>query len=158
MHPELERVVSVVQDVARTLPDGCASLTLHGDLENEVIVGLQPRDGGAAPVVVHAEAGLAIIDVGLGLGGFFEVPRAGRRYSDLDQLDEVRALLLAAVEGRYRETVWLLDEEAVRSNGVVTIGTTDVPVVWAQFRLNPFRRPVRREFDYAPYEPDAAAA
>lgn len=158
MLPELSRAVAVVRGVAETLPAGCASFAVHGDLEREVIVSLTPVDPQAAGVVVHAEAGLPDVDVLLGRGGVFEVPATGRRYSDLDQLDEVRALCLAAVEGRYRETVWMIGDEVVRARGVVTIGSARVPALWAHLRLNLLKRPKRYEFDYGRYEADAAAA
>ena len=82
----------------------------------------------------------------------------GRRYSDLDQSDEVRALCLAAVDGRYRETVWMIGDEVVRARGVVTIGSAQVPALWAHLRWNLLKRPKRHEFDYGRYEAAAAAA
>ena len=90
----------------------------------------------------------------MALGGVFEVPASGRRYSDLDQFDEVRALCLAAVDGRYRETVWMIGDEVVRARGVVTIGSAQVPALWAHLRWNLLKRPQPPRVRLRRYEAD----
>lgn len=118
----------------------------------ETTAQLTPKRAKGAPVLVHLEEGVPLIDVTLGRGGFFEVPTTRGRYTDLSALDEVRALSLAAVRGRYRETVWVKRDEVVRSHGVAQIGSREVPVRWAQLISNPFRRARRLELTYEPYD------
>ncbi len=157
MLPELSRAVAVVRGVADSLPGGCATFALHGDLEREVIASLTPVDPQAASVVVHAEAGLPDVDVLLGLGGVFEVPATGGATPISTSSTRFAPFVLAAVEGRYRETVWMIGDEVVRARGVVTIGSAQVPALWAHLRWNLLKRPKRHEFDYTRYEADAAA-
>lgn len=88
----------------------------------------------------------------MGRGAVYEVPPEGRRYSDLSQLDEVRALCLAAIRGEFRETVWFKGEDVVAGRGWATIGSEEVGDLWRQLFTNPLRLRRKRSFAYSPYE------
>lgn len=120
----------------------------------EVLVRVSPKRPSGASILVHVDEHVPVIDVTLGRGGFYEVPLERGRYTDLTALDEVRALCLAAVKGRYRETVWLKGDDVIRSSGVAHIGSREAPVRWAQLSTNPFRRAMRLDLAYEPYDPD----
>lgn len=147
-------VLEVLRNAVDVAGAGNAELTITGSERGnaEVIARLTPKRAKGAPVLVHLEEGVPLIDVTLGRGGFFEVPIAQGRYTDLTALDEVRALSLAAVRGTYRETIWIKRDEVVRSHGVAQIGGREVPVRWAQLISNPFRRARRLELTYEPYD------
>lgn len=148
-----EVLVQLVAGLADSLAPGVAEFTVKpGPGQREVVASLTPRKASAASVVVHVDDEQPVVDVILGRGGFYEVPPTGRRYSDLGQLDEVRALCLAAIRGQYEETVWFCGDDVVRSHGVAVIGSRQAPVHWAQLFFNPFRRMRRRHFEYEPYE------
>jgi hypothetical protein len=88
--------------------------------------------------------------VSLGRGSVFEVPREGHRYTDLDCLDEIRALCVAAIRGELRETVVFKGDEVVGADTRLKVGSTEIGDSWRQL-TNPFRRPVKRSFEYEPY-------
>jgi hypothetical protein len=61
--------------------------------------------------------------VTLGRGAVFEVPREGHRYTDLDFLDGIRALCVAANCGKLRETVLFKGDEVVGADAKVRSGS-----------------------------------
>jgi hypothetical protein len=154
-----ELLVELLECLANSLPAGVADFTVKlGPSQHEVTAALTPQKTTAASVVAHVDDEQPVIDVILGRGGFYEVPPNGRRYSDLAQLDEVRALCLAAIRGQYRETVWLRGDNVVRSRGVAEIGSAEAPINWAQVSFSLFRRARCRRFDYDPYDDEPEEA
>jgi hypothetical protein len=136
--------------MASLLPDSAVMSVEQSS--SEVVVRIEPTNSAAAPITVHAEVDVPVIDVVLGKGGFFEVSTTQRRYSDLDEpLDEVRALCLAAVRGDYEETIRLKGSEVVSSRAVVRLGSRDEPIRWRRLFTNPFTRATTARFDYAAY-------
>jgi hypothetical protein len=88
--------------------------------------------------------------VSLGLGAVFEVPRGGHRYTDLNFLDEIRALCVAAIRGEFRETVLFKGDQVVGADAKIRVGSIETGD--SRRRLtNPLRRPVRRSYGYEPY-------
>lgn len=91
------------------------------------------------------------IFVSLGRGAVFELGPEGRDYSDLMQLDELRALCLAAIRGDFRETVWFKGDEVIGGRGWAKVGSEEVGHRWRQVFTNPFRRTRKRLYAYEPY-------
>ncbi|MFL5952692.1 MAG: hypothetical protein ACJ76I_01095 [Gaiellaceae bacterium] len=159
-HPASEGLIEDVTTVVEAAVTGLAqdpctferSETNSGG-RREVIFKLTPSNPRAAQITVHVEDGVGLVDVMLGQGGFFEVrARRGTRFAASD-MDEVRALICAAIRGRYKETIWLKGDEVVQSRASATVGTGTLPLRWKQLFTNPLRRSVRRDIDYEPYEP-----
>lgn len=151
-----EAVEEVVTAVTRTLPPGVAELTVDRNEEREgrrTILVVTPANPSAARIHVEVEEQLDVVAVSLGRGAIFEVPAEGHRYTDLDCLDEVRALCVAAIRGELRETVLFKGDEVVGADATIKIGSIETGDSWRQF-TNPLRRPVKRSFDYEPYASD----
>jgi hypothetical protein len=70
----------------------------------------------------------------------------------LTQLDELRALCLAAVRGEFRETVWFKGEDVVGGRGWAKVGSREVGHLWRQASTNPLRRTRKQLCGYDPYE------
>jgi len=150
---ESETLIQMMASLTESLPKGVAELKVREASAGsaETLIGLTPRSPASAPVVVHTDEG-DVIDVVIGRGGFFEVDARRGRYTSLPPLDEIRALVLAAVRGDYRETIWVHRGEVVRSIGIARIGTREVPIRWAQLSLRLLQRPKRVEIQYVPYD------
>jgi hypothetical protein len=147
-------IVELVEGIVSTLPPGTAVISVERST-TEVAARVEPANPAAAPITVHAEVDVPVIDVVLGKGGFFEVSTNRARYSDLEEpLDEVRALCLAAIRGDYKETVRFKGAEVVSSTAVVLIGSREEPLHWRQLFTNPLKRTRRCKFDYEPYVAD----
>lgn len=101
---------------------------------------------------IHAHVDETDIYLSLGRGAVYELVRDGRRYSDLTQLDELRALCLAAVRGEFSETVWLKGDDVVGARGRARIGSREVGDLWRQVFTNPLRRTRKRVYAYDPYD------
>jgi hypothetical protein len=145
-------ILRVMEQIMAGLPPGAAKLSVERTT-SRVIARIEPSNPAAAHITVHVESGVPMIDVTLGQGGFFEVSAEHTRFSDLEEpLDEVRALCLAAINGKYKEKVRLKGDEVVSSHGIVQIGSREEPVHWRQLFTNPLRRSMRRAFSYEPYE------
>jgi hypothetical protein len=92
------------------------------------------------------------IYLSLGRGAVYELAPEGQRYTDLAQLDEFRAICLAAVRGEFTETVWLKGDEVIGARGRAKIGSGEVGDYWRQVFTNPLRRTRKRDYSYDPYE------
>lgn len=149
-------VCRLLEVLATTVAAGNADVTVetsNAPLRKDIIAYLLPRNPRAARVTVHVEEGVPLVDVMLGRGGMFEVPTSHARYTDLDPLDEVRALCVAAINGEYRETIWTDRGDVVRSHGTVRVGSAVIPVRWRMLGLRrPFRKLVRADIEYEPYD------
>ena len=146
----LDDVASVVDQLARALPPTAAVVTRESTEDGAAIL-LSPKGEHSADVRIDIMAGNPHVFISAGHGGIFEVPPEGHRYSDLDLLDEIRAICLAVIRGEFRETVWFKGDEVVGGHGVVRIGSSDVGDRWRKVFSNPFTRTVRRSYSYAPY-------
>jgi hypothetical protein len=139
--------------LARSLPEGAAEFQVDPNAETtsrRTIFMLNPSNPSAARVHIDVEEHSDVVAVSLGRGAAFEVPREGHRYTDLDFLDEIRALCVAAIRGEFRETVLYKGDEIVGADARVMIGSTETGDSW-RCLTNPFRRPVKRAFEYEPY-------
>jgi hypothetical protein len=152
----LGSIAKTVEDeiarIARSLPDGAAKLTVEaGDTPTSKSIMLRPRNPAAAPIDVYVDPETEYVGVTLGRGTVFEVPIQGRRYSDLDFCDEIRAICLAAIRGDVSETVWFKGQEVVEARGRAKIGSREVGDSWRAVFTSPFRRRTKRTFVYEPY-------
>jgi hypothetical protein len=147
-----ETVEEVITRLARSLPADTAELTVEaGDVPRSKAIRLAPRNPRAAPIDAYVDPETEYVGITVGHGTVFEVPMAGRRYSDLDFRDEVRAICLAAIRGDVRETVWFKGGEVVGGKGSATIGSQEVGDSWRALFTNPFRRRTKKSFLYEPY-------
>ena len=148
-----EAVEQVLTNLARSLPEGAAEFVIDQTAETptrRTIFLLIPSKPSAARVHVDVEEHSDVVAVSLGRGAVFEVPREGHRYTDLDFLDEIRALCVAAVKGKLRETVLFKGDKVVGADAKLRVGTVETGDSWRQL-TNPLRRPVRRAYEYEPY-------
>jgi hypothetical protein len=148
-----EAVEQVLTSLARSLPAGAAALEVDQAAETtsrRTIFLLIPSNPSAARVHVDVEEHSDVVAVTLGRGAVFEVPREGHRYTDLDFLDEIRALCVAAISGELRETVLFKGDEVVGADAKVKVGSIETGDSWRKL-TNPLRRPVRRSYEYEPY-------
>jgi hypothetical protein len=153
--PLSRSVNEVISRLAQSLPEGVATLAvkrnpaLGGEWNSFILTPTRPS---AARIHVDVDEDSGIVFLSLGRGAVFEVPPEGRRYSDLSQLDEVRALCLATIRGEFRETVWLKGEDVVGGRGSATVGSEEVGDLWRQLFTNPLRLRKKRSFEYEAYE------
>jgi len=146
----IDVVAAVVDQLARALPQNAASVTRESTEDGAAVL-LTPTNEHSAEVRIEVMADLPQVFVNAGRGGVFEVPVEGRRYSDLDALDEIRAICVAVIHGEFHERVWLKGEEVVGGHGVVRIGSSEAGDRWRKLFTNPFTRTVKRSYSYAPY-------
>jgi hypothetical protein len=153
--PLSRSVKEVIARLAQSLPEGVATLSVKrrpalGVEWNSFM--LTPIRPSAAPIHIDVDEDSGIVFLSLGRGAVFEVSPEGRRYSDLSQLDEVRALCLATIRGEFRETVWFKGEDVVGGRGWATVGSEEVGDSWRQLFTNPLRFRKKRSFEYEPYD------
>jgi len=153
--PAASAVEAMIRELASALPDGVAELSVQSDPSlgsgGRMLV-LSPSNSSAARIHVDVSDELGFVSVSLGRGALFEVPVEGHRYSDLDSLDEVRALCLAAVRGHLVETVRFKGSEVVGASATARIGSAEVGDSWHKVFVNPFRRGQKKTFTYEPYD------
>jgi hypothetical protein len=145
-------VEEILERLVDTLPEGTATIdVIPAQLSGNPwsTYNVTPSRSSAARIQVAVDAG---IFVSLGRGAVFELGPEGRDYSDLTQLDELRALCLAAVRGDFSETVWFKGDEVIGGRGWAKIGSDEVGHRWRQVFTNPLRRTRRRLYAYDPYE------
>ena len=108
-------VEKMIRQIAQPLPEGVATLEVKRGSSCNPPVGfaLTPNRPSAARIHIDVDEQARIAFLAIGRGAVYEIPSDGRRYSDLSQLDELRALCLAAVRGEFRETVSLKGHEVV---------------------------------------------
>jgi hypothetical protein len=117
--------------LAQSLPDGVVTLTAKqnsapgGESNSFTLTPIQPS---AALIHIDVDEDSETIYLSMGRGAVYEVPPEGRGYSDLSQLDEVRALCLAAIRSEFRETVWFKGKDVVGGRGWATVGSEEVGV------------------------------
>jgi hypothetical protein len=109
-----------------------------------------PARSSAARIHVDVVAPDAYLS--LGRGAIYELGPKGRDYSDLNQLDELRALCLAAIRGEFTETVWLKGEGVIGGRGRAKIGSSEVGHFWRQVFTNPLRRTRKPVYRYDCYD------
>ena len=72
----------------------------------------------------------------------------GREYSDLSQLDELRAHCLAVIRGEFTETVWQKGDKVIGGRGRARVGSNQVGNFWRHVFTNPLRRTRKRRYAY----------
>jgi hypothetical protein len=150
-------VENLMQSLVASLPQGIASLSVEANaaFRGGVMFIITPSNPSAARILLNLSDESDDISLCLGRGAIFEVPPEGHRYSDLNSLDEIRALCLAAIRGNFVETVSFKGTEVVGARGKARIGNAEVGDTWRKVFTNPLR-PTRKEtFTYRPYEGDA---
>lgn len=146
-------IEEILTGLVRSLPDGAAELEIDRTAETtsrRTIFLIRPSKPSAARIHVDVEEHSDIVAITLGRGAVFEVPLEGHRYTDLDFLDEIRALCVAAIRGDFRETVLFKNDRIVGANARVGVGSVETGDSWRRL-TNPFRRPVRRSYEYEAY-------
>lgn len=144
-------VESEMERLLGALPAGVARLSvLRSSPKSQALV-LTPTNDAAAPVHVDVDEESQVVTLTIGHAAVFEVPCGGHRYSDLEFVDEIRAICLAAVRGEVTETAWFKGDKVVGGSGKAKIGTAEVGDSWRQIFTNPLRRARRASFTYEPY-------
>jgi hypothetical protein len=146
-------VEEILTRLVETLPKNTASLeAIPAETSDNgwSTFTVTPTRSSAARIQVAVDA--PDIYLSLGRGAVYELVPEGRRYSDLTQLDELRALCLAAVRGEFDETVWLKGDDVVGARGRAKIGSGEVGDLWRQVFTNPLRRTRKRVYAYDPYD------
>jgi hypothetical protein len=151
--PELARSVGeALERLVDALPDGTAKLAdapaALGERTSSFTV---TRTRGSA-ARIHVDVVPPNIYPSLGRGAVYELGPQGRDSTDLTQLDELRALCLAAIRGDFTETVWMKGDDAVGGRGRARVGSGEVGHFWRQAFTNPFRRTTKHMYPYDPYD------
>lgn len=146
---------TLFEDLSRTLPSGCASLVCGEEpTTGELIMQLIPASGKAARIEARVEMAVGVT-LSFGEGAVFEVPLKGMRYTNLPCLEEVRALCLAVIAGRFEEVVYTAKSEVLGAKAKILL---EKPVVesWRALRFYPFRKTEKKYLTYAPYCTESA--
>jgi len=145
-------VEKVIGQIVQSLPAGVATLEVKRDSSgNTAGFVLAPNRPSAARIHIDVDEQARIAFLAIGRGAVYEVPSDGHRYSDLSQLDELRALCLAAVRGEFRETVTFKGDEVVGGRGYARVASEEVGDLWRRVFTNPLRFSKKRSFEYEPY-------
>ena len=147
-------VEKMIRQIAQSLPERVATLEVKRDSSCNAPFGfaLTPNRPSAARIYIDVDEQARIAFLAIGRGAVYEVPSDGHRYSDLSQLDELRALCLAAVRGEFRETVSFKGDEVVGGRGYAVVGSQEVGDLWRRAFTNPLRLSKKRSFEYEPYD------
>ena len=111
-------------------------------MREEYMLEMMPLRPNAARICIIVPSGPAEgLTLIAGKGTFFEVPKGGRRYTDLSAVDEARVICVAVIRGKLAERVVLDGAEVLRGKGTIQL-ERPVTVKWRQFSFDPFgRRP-----------------
>jgi hypothetical protein len=144
----------LIGQIAQSLPANVATLDVKDDtaVSESGSVVLSPKRPSAARIHIDVDEEARIVFLSLGLGAVYEVTSGGHCYSDLSQLDEVRALCLAAVRGEFRETVWFKGDKVVAARGYARVGSAEVGDLWRRVFTNPLRSRRKCLYEYEPYD------
>lgn len=138
------------QDLVSSLPPHCASLKIVDDSSTGYLtVVVTPSSDKAARI--HAEVDDRVgVTLSFGKGAVFEVPVKGMRYTNLPCLEEVRALCMAVMAGRFEEEVLLVGTDVLGARAKIYL---DKPVNerWRELKFYPFRRIVKENLKYSAY-------
>ncbi len=144
-----ERLINLFKEILDSLPVGRASLKIkHApQIQHEgVSISLTPVTNSAAPIVADARDGWSIISLVFGRSTLVEVLPGDK----LTQLDEVRAMCEAVIQGRFEEDLWLVGSEVTKCIGRIEIDGEGR--VFRYFgRSFPFKKKERSNIKYSPY-------
>lgn len=146
-------IEAMLTSLVRSLPEGAAELEIDRTAETtsrRTIFLILPSKSSAARIHVDVEEHSDIVAITLGRGAVFEVPLEGHRYTDLDFIDEIRALCVGAIRGDFQETVLFKGDDVVGADARVRVGSVETGDSWRRL-TNPFRRPVMRSYAYESY-------
>jgi hypothetical protein len=148
----MARAVEIeMQRIVEALPAGVARLSIPSSSPTNLTLILTPTNAAAAPIHVDVDDEAGVVTLTIGHAAVFEVPREGFRYSELEFLDEIRAICLAAIRGDVTETAVFKGDKVIGGSAKAKIGTVEVGDSWRQVFTNPFRRVRRASFSYQPY-------
>lgn len=150
---ESRDVIALVRQMSDGLGPAVVDLRTASPAPGALTLELIPTNQASAPVGVRIAAS-GETDAVVSLGGTaFEIPAQGAGYSDGSGLDDIRQLISAAIDGRFRECVWYRGAKEVRREGVLyrtddrEIRLTHVSPSWFLRR-----RAKLRETRFDPYE------
>ena len=115
-----EQVTSLLKEIADALPTGTVSLDVKRApqiLHEGVSVSLVPGNPVAATIVADARNGFSIVSLVLGKSTPVEVLPGGRRA----QLDEIRTICQAVIEGKFQEDITFVGTEITKCVGKLDI-------------------------------------
>jgi hypothetical protein len=148
--PLRESVEAVFRELLADLPENAALIEKRSDSRSTVIE-LVPSNRNAAPICVIVPAnekeGVTLI---AGKGSFFEIPKRGRRYTNLPLVEEVRSICSAVIGGKLEEWVVLDGTDVLQGKGILELDQP-VTVRWRQVSFRPFRKKVRTHHRYEPW-------
>jgi hypothetical protein len=143
-------IENLFKELLGDLPNDCAFLRLEAG-DRATVIKMVPTDPKAAPItVIVPDDENADVTLVAGKGSYFEIPRTGRRYTNLPLLEELRAISRAVVNGKLHEEVTMDSGEVVSG-----IGHTEVPdpvtVRWRKLSFRAFGKTQTVRLRYEPY-------
>jgi hypothetical protein len=152
MSPLARSVAELLDRLLQALPANAARLEVRpGKDSTEGLVNFIVTPARPTAATIHVAVADPDIYLSLGRGAVYELAPAGRSYTELEQLDELRALCLAGIRGEFRETVWVKGDDVVGGRGWATVGSAEVGHLWRQAFTNPLRRARKSSHSYQPY-------
>jgi len=149
MVPLAEEIRAALEDLVAGLPEGSASVRAE-DGRDITTLRVDPSSPTAAPVSVivpHLGGGVTLQ---AGKGTIFEIPPAGRRYTGLPLLEELKSICSAVLGGGLEESVVFAGSEVVKAVGSVRL-QRPVTVRWRRAFVNPFKHRKEELLRYEPY-------
>jgi hypothetical protein len=156
-HTLRERVERLFHELRAALPENCASIQSSSD-PRRALIELLPSGPNAAPLTVivpsNEREGVTLV---AGKGSFFEIPRGGRRYTELPLIEELRSICLAVIAGRLEEWVVLDGTEVLRGKGIIEL-PEPMTVKWRRLSFRPMRKTIKMHNRYEPWVAGCAEA
>jgi hypothetical protein len=145
-----DEIYDLYRKLLSDLPQGTAVLTRHrskdpaGGEDIEVI----PANPGSARISHHL--GNDVIYTSIGRHTAMEFWVSSRRQEE-QELEQLRRISRAVIEGKFREDVWKVNGKVVKSRAIIEIDGRREGIGGFLTFFNPLRRKQRQHFEYAPY-------
>ena len=145
-----DEIHELYRDLLSSLPQGTAALARQRSKnpaggEDIVII---PANPNSAEISLHP--GGDIIYTAIGRHTTMELWVSTRKQEE-KELESLRKISKAVIDGKFREDVWMVNGKVVKSTGTFEIDDRMQKIGSFRTFFNPFRRKQRQHFDYSPY-------
>jgi hypothetical protein len=145
-----DEIFELYRELLSDLPPGTASLTRQRsrDPAGGEDIDVTPTNPNSAQISHHPLGDVIYSSVGRHTTTEFWV---GSRKQEEQELENLRKISRAVIEGKFSEDVWTLDDKVVKSRATIQIDGKMRGIGAFVTFSNPLRRKQRQHFDYAPY-------
>lgn len=145
-----DEIYELLRELSSALPQGAAVLTRQRskDPAGGEDIEPTPADPNSARISLHPSGDIIYAAIGRNTTMEFFV---SSRKQEEQEIENLRKISRAVIEGKFSEDVWILDGKIVKSSGVVETDGGTQRIGGFLNLFNPLRRKQKQHYDYAPY-------